>query len=852
MRKEKLFLSKLNLLLVQIVKNDWPSGWPEFIPEIVGSSRASLSICENNLNILRLLSEEIFDFASEGMTTSKAKRMKTQLCNEFSEIFRLCLEILEKSNKSTLLIVTLDALSKFLKWIPLGYIFETPLLEVLLKKFLALSEFKTRVLNCLAEICSLAGSEQYENRIIQIFTAVLVSLNESLPYAPEMDLAFAFEKCSAEEGLFLKTLTIFINAALTNHLLLIEKSGDFSDLIKYHLYLLKITCVNDQEIFKICLEYWNYLASGLYNEYPYSSLNISSFINNVSSSGTRRSKYSAILSSLREVLITKMTKPEEILIVEDENGEIVREKIKEVDSLVLYKMIREILIFLTHLDCEDTERIILEKLSKQVDGSEWSWSNLNKLCWAVGSISGSMNEEIEERFLVTIIRDLLGMVEIKKGKDNKAVIASNIMYIVGQYPRFLKAHWKFLKTVVNKLFEFMHERHEGVQDMACDTLQKVFSKCKKHFITLQPGEIKVFIEEILENLQNIICDLNSQQICQVYQSIGYSIAVHPDAETQETYLNALMQIPNSSWNSVFEALSSNHNLINDTELLRTLCNIIKTNSAVCKSVGSPFIHQLSKIYLDMLSLYRTVSSSISNFSKNASSVSSNYSNVKSMRHLKKEILNLIDTFVLELKKPDLFTDEYISYLFESILVDYQANLPNAREPFVLKVTSSVITVFGPRVSVYCLSIFESIFECTLNMINQDFSQYPEHRIEFFGLLKSITIHCFNMLLHLPEHLFKLYIDSITWAFKHSHREVSDIGLEICSIVLSKIIDSNIDLRNKFFGTFMIQLIHDILYVLTDSDHRSGFNIIIFRVFWPMYDSCTTFFCIIKGFNFDFI
>ena len=37
------------------------------------------------------------------------------------------------------------------------------------------------------------------------------------------------------------------------------------------------------------------------------------------------------------------------------------------------------------------------------------------------------------------------------------------MYVVGQYPRFLRAHWKFLKTVVNKLFEFMHETHPGVQ-----------------------------------------------------------------------------------------------------------------------------------------------------------------------------------------------------------------------------------------------------------------------------------------------------------------------------------------------------------------------------------------------------
>ena len=75
--------------------------------------------------------------------------------------------------------------------------------------------------------------------------------------------------------------------------------------------------------------------------------------------------------------------------------------------------------------------------------------------------SSFSDEETEKRFLVTVIKDLLGLTEMKRGKDNKAVCASDIMYIVGQYPRFLKAHWKFLKTVVNKLFEFMHETHEG-------------------------------------------------------------------------------------------------------------------------------------------------------------------------------------------------------------------------------------------------------------------------------------------------------------------------------------------------------------------------------------------------------
>lgn len=40
-----------------------------------------------------------------------------------------------------------------------------------------------------------------------------------------------------------------------------------------------------------------------------------------------------------------------------------------------------------------------------------------------------MLEEQENRFLVTVIRDLLNLCEITRGKDNKAVIASNIMWV---------------------------------------------------------------------------------------------------------------------------------------------------------------------------------------------------------------------------------------------------------------------------------------------------------------------------------------------------------------------------------------------------------------------------------------
>jgi exportin-1 len=84
--------------------------------------------------ILKLLSEEIFDFSAEQMTQEKTKNLKNQMCGEFSEIFKLCYEILEKANKPTLIKATLETLLRFLNWIPLGYIFETNLITLLVER----------------------------------------------------------------------------------------------------------------------------------------------------------------------------------------------------------------------------------------------------------------------------------------------------------------------------------------------------------------------------------------------------------------------------------------------------------------------------------------------------------------------------------------------------------------------------------------------------------------------------------------------------------------------------------------------------------------------------------------------
>lgn len=52
--------------------------------------------------------------------------------------------------------------------------------------------------------------------------------------------------------------------------------------------------------------------------------------------------------------------------VENDEGEIVRESLKESDTIVLYKSMKEVLVYLTNLDVADTEEIMTNKLQRQV------------------------------------------------------------------------------------------------------------------------------------------------------------------------------------------------------------------------------------------------------------------------------------------------------------------------------------------------------------------------------------------------------------------------------------------------------------------------------------------------------
>jgi len=840
------------------------------------------------LHILKLLSEEIFEFSRDTMTQAKVTELKTSLNEEFAGIHQLCNVILQEATVPSLLKACLEALGRFLSWMPLGYIFETPMVQALIFRFFPepankvpellphYTAFQTRALSCLTEIGALETEATYDPHFANLCTHLIVQLADYLP--PETNIAAVYDTFDEDHQEFVQDLALCLSGFLRKHLKVLEEDSVVQMpngreirtklvLEQALKYLVQISFVDDEELFKICLDYWYALASDLYGtERQFSSggtLNstmgmgmgaglgmmgtgLGDFAMNTSVPAPRQALgqgrltfFQPLLSQVRAIIIERMAKPEEVLIVEDENGDIVRETMPDTDSIQLYKSMKSTLVYLTHLDQEDTQKIMLTKLEGQVTGKDWDRNKLNKLCWAIGSISLTMSESDEKTFLVSIIRDLLGLCELKKGKDNKAVIASNIMYVVGQYPRFLKQHWKFLKTVVNKLFEFMHESHPGVQDMACETFLKIAQKCRRKFVLPQAPENSMmasrgqpggggppFINDILEDLPKTIRDLQVHQIHMFYEALGYMLQAEYESKAQEALLNRLMELPNQMWGDYIAQAQTNVAVLQNTDVMKHIQNILKTNVRVCRAMRHRFFPQLSKIYIGSLSMYKAYSEMITAQVSQGGPHASVTSGVKAMRGVRREVLRLIITFVEHSEDPRTVCEHLVPPLLDPVLGDYQRSIPNCRDHEVLHLMATMVNKLKSAVRDRVPAILEAVFQCTLEMITVNFEDYPEHRLQFYAVLEAVNKHCFQVLFAIPDEVFKVFVDSIIWAMKHTDRDIADLGLTILGDLLKNISGPECPgpAAAVVYQKFFVIVMNEVFAVLTDRSHKSGFKL----------------------------
>ena len=105
---------------------------------------------------------------------------------------------------------------------------------------------------------------------------------------------------------------------------------------------------------------------------------------------------------------------------------------------------------------------------------------------------------------------------------------------------------------------------------------------------------------------------------------------------------------------------------------------------------------------------------------------------------------------------------------------------------------------------------------------QDFEEYPEHRTNFFLLLQAVNLYCFDAFLSIPAAQFKLVLDSIIWAFKHTMRNVADTGLNILYQLLQNV-SNHPEAAQSFYQTYYTDILQHMFSVVTDTSHTAALN-----------------------------
>lgn len=90
--------------------------------------------------------------------------------------------------------------------------------------------------------------------------------------------------------------------------------------------------------------------------------------------------------------------------------------------------------------------------------------------------------------------------------------------------------------------------------------------------------------------------------------------------------------------------------------------------------------------------------------------------VRGLRTVKKEILKLIDTYVQKADDLDMISSNIVPALMDAVLVDYNRNVPDARDAEVLNVMSTIISKLQVRWTPHRTKHMVCLHECMVEAI----------------------------------------------------------------------------------------------------------------------------------------
>lgn len=819
-----IILQKANSILIEIAKRDWPEKWSSFIFDLITVSQStSMGVSSNTLEILRNMNEQVFT-AEDDITTSRKRLLRNTLQQEYFSIFRFISVILRYSETQELddqlLENCLNTFRSFCKSMPPEFVFSTEIVDHILGHLN--SPHSTAALCCLSEIVELEKGEftqtekqspmiQYsagampknaaEQKCECVSTGKIVMIHSELlnffkmylrKFEATEKLSDAYKRMSESERNFMKR---YAKIFASMYALWINELNE--EQVQQGLgYFVEISKIDDPVFFKSIFPTWEKLVYEFYSEYP---LRVPTII------PLRRDRFSGVLQAMLPVFVQNMPKPEEVFIVVNDLGEIVKDRQIETAEIEFYKKMKDNLLFLSYCIEEHFRGYFIKNIEKQINVNTKSndlnviYRDLNQICWAVGSISGAFDEEVERNFFVSIINTLLTICERRVRREEKAIIASNIMFIIGHYHRFLKYNNEFLFVVIRKLFEFMAETYVGIKEMACDNFYKICEKCPNHLFVKRDVGCYIF-EVIIGDLGSITSNLEYYLQRVVLEGLLIVLKNGPkkDVKYVESIYYALtnQSVLNHSY------IDGIHTVINDQIQLMMSVHLVESYSLGFKILPSIF------------HTFAPMESFIYFFSKCSEKDGRN------VQILKNSLAGFFEAAVeSKYNSPD-----FLNRLCGCVLVDYKMSY----SPSLLSLATAIVNNNTGSPAMVDTSLVQRLQFFISNLIAPSIpfilkaDEYPELSVAFLKFLIALLENNFNIFfpLIMESQAYESMMSAIFLSLG-SLREISSLGLQTLLLLYRACFENQIF---TFLTSFYLTTLENLLGLVFDKDMKNSYDL----------------------------
>ncbi|KAH9385544.1 exportin-1 [Nematocida major] len=562
----KVLVKQFNQVLIEVIKREWPEKWPTLVGDLMDASKGDCGVCANSFNLLAHLSDSIFNF-NESMISERVDALQSQMRNEFPALYEMVLNVLDKvstgeaSVPNDLIVASLNLVVILVPHLPPPYLFGSPLVDVI-SRYVE-TEFVVQAIQVLRGVLARREDaddpEEFLSALKRSFVTVGAFFEKYCQMFNDTHSGGFKEHYASflQKDVNLVRELVLFYGLVYKHAKELEKAACNTMIpLELMLEISKVTCF---ELFRLCLEFWSMFIKELLLEFPFVPAP------SKTPAGLRRSYYMEIMGALVPVLVAQMQRPQEVIITENEDGEIVLEKLADTESIQHHKDMNELLYNISAMTVGGLGPYFCSEINKLRAG-KWTRDRLNKVCWAAGSIAGTSSAVGEKEFLTQSIQALLSMCEEAVQEGDRAVVASCLMYILVRNPAYLKTYPLLLEAICNKMVQFILDVDlVGVSEMACDTLLKIMSSCADVLRNPLAAGKDQYITEVIPNIPKLLRVLKPYLAEVLYEALSHLAVDH---------IGDLLQYPTMCiYTPMLDTPEAVQRMVQAVRLIKVVCSV---------------------------------------------------------------------------------------------------------------------------------------------------------------------------------------------------------------------------------------------------------------------------------------